>query len=44
MPINESDPEITLGVLNVIEKNSHVTQRDVAKNIGIALGLTNAYL
>jgi len=44
MPINESDPEITLGVLNVIEKNSHVTQRDVAKNIGIALGLTNTYL
>ena len=44
MPINESDPEITLGVLNVVEKNSHVTQRDVAKNIGIALGLTNTYL
>ena len=44
MAMNESDPEITLGVLNVVEKNSHVTQRDVAKDIGIALGLTNAYL
>jgi len=42
--MNESDPEITLGVLNVVEKNSYVTQRDVAKNIGIALGLTNTYL
>ena len=44
MAINERDPQITLSVLNVVEKNSHVTQRDVAKDIGIALGLTNAYL
>ena len=42
--MNERDPQITLSVLNVVEKNSHVTQRDVAKDIGIALGLTNAYL
>ena len=44
MAINEKDPQITLGVLNFVGKNSHVTQRDVAKNIGIALGLTNTYL
>lgn len=44
MAINDSDPEITLGLLSVVEKNSNVTQRDVAKDIGIALGLTNAYL
>ena len=44
MAMNERDPQITLSVLNVVEKNSHVTQRDVAKDIGIALGLTNAYL
>ena len=44
MAINKKDPEITLDVLSAIEKNSHVTQRDVAKNIGIALGLTNTYL
>ena len=44
MVMNERDPQITLSVLNVVEKNSHVTQRDVAKDIGIALGLTNAYL
>ena len=42
--MNERDLQITLNVLNVVEKNSHVTQRDVAKDIGIALGLTNAYL
>jgi len=42
--MSEGDPQITLGVLNAVEKNSRVTQRDVAKNIGIALGLTNAYL
>jgi predicted transcriptional regulator len=44
MAMNESDPEITLSVLNIVGKNSHVTQRDVAKNIGTALGLTNTYL
>ena len=44
MPIEEGDSEITLGVLNAVEQNSHITQRDVAKNIGIALGLTNTYV
>ena len=44
MNSNEDNSEITLGVLNAVEENSRVTQRDVAKYIGIALGLTNAYL
>jgi len=44
MPSKEGDQEITLGVLNAIEKNSNITQRDVAKDIGIALGLANTYL
>ena len=38
------DPEITLGVLNAVESNDAVTQRSLAKELGIALGLANAYL
>jgi len=44
MAKNNGDTEITLGVLNAVEKNSNITQRDVSKYIGIALGLTNTYL
>ena len=36
--------EITLGLLNAVHENSAVTQRSVARQLGIALGLTNAYL
>lgn len=36
--------EITLGVLNAIHFNSRVTQRSMASELGIALGLTNSYL
>ncbi len=36
--------EITLGVLNAIHDDANVTQRRVAKDLGIALGLTNSYL
>lgn len=36
--------EITLSVLNAIEANSAVTQRAVANDVGIALGLANSYL
>ncbi len=42
MPDNES--EITLGVLNAVHENAQVTQRSVASELGIALGLANAYL
>jgi DNA-binding MarR family transcriptional regulator len=36
--------EITLGVLNAVHDNSHVTQRSMAGGLGIALGLTNSYI
>ncbi|MCP5370566.1 MAG: winged helix-turn-helix transcriptional regulator [Hyphomicrobiales bacterium] len=40
----DSETEITLGVLNAVHENSAVTQRSVAQELGIALGLANAYL
>jgi DNA-binding MarR family transcriptional regulator len=39
-----SDDEIVLGVLDAIEQNPSITQRSVASELGIALGLANAYL
>ena len=38
------DPEIVLGLLTSIERDSAVTQRKLAGDLGIALGLANAYL
>ena len=40
----EEQREITLGLLNAVHENSHVTQRNVAQDLGVALGLVNAYL
>ena len=40
----DTDGEITLALLNVVESDSKVTQRSVANELGIALGLTNSYL
>ena len=40
----DSEAEITLGVLNAVERSDRVTQRSVAGELGIALGLANAYL
>ncbi len=34
----------TLGLLEAIERNSQVTQRSIASELGIALGLANSYL
>ena len=42
MPNNEH--KITLGVLNAIHDDSNITQRSIASELGIALGLTNSYL
>ena len=42
--MSENQTEITLGVLNAIEENSSVTQRHVANDLGVALGLVNSYL
>jgi len=39
---NES--QIILGLLTAISRDSSVTQRSVARELGIALGLANAYL
>ncbi len=38
------DAEITLGILNAVHDNECITQRSVAQDLGIALGLANAYL
>lgn len=35
---------LVLGILNAIDGNSQVTQRTVAQELGIALGLANAYM
>ena len=40
----EEQREITLGLLNAVHENSKVTQRNVAQDLGVALGLVNAYL
>ena len=41
----DSDPNaITLGVLSAIEEDDRATQRAISQELGIALGLTNAYL
>lgn len=39
-----TDAEIILGVLDAVERDPAVTQRSVAIELGIALGLVNAYL
>jgi DNA-binding MarR family transcriptional regulator len=40
----DTERAITLGLLNAIQDDDKVTQRSVAKGLGIALGLANAYL
>ena len=40
----DTETEITLGVLDAVHENEKVTQRSVARDLGIALGLANAYL
>ena len=40
----DSESEITLGLLNAINENSALTQCSLARDLGIALGLANAYL
>jgi DNA-binding MarR family transcriptional regulator len=41
---NNTEAEITLGLLSVVEKNSSHTQRLIAGELGVALGLANTYL
>jgi DNA-binding MarR family transcriptional regulator len=39
-----AEDEIVLGVLDAVDRDPSVTQRSVARELGIALGLANAYL
>ena len=39
-----SDTEITLNLLSAVEQNSTHTQRSIAHEMGVALGLANAYI
>jgi DNA-binding MarR family transcriptional regulator len=41
---DSSEIEITLGLLNAVGENSSLTQRSIASDLDIALGLANAYL
>jgi DNA-binding MarR family transcriptional regulator len=40
----DNEAEITLGLLNAVHEDQALTQRSAARRLGIALGLTNAYL
>lgn len=42
--VREQEDEILLGILAAVQQDSQVTQRNVAQQLGIALGLANAYL
>ena len=41
---NEKEEKLTLELLNAIDKRSDLSQRHLARQMGIALGLTNSYL
>ena len=40
----DAEMQITLGLLSAVHENSGASQRTLASELGIALGLTNAYL
>lgn len=40
----DKEDALTLEILEVIENQSHVTQRHLADRLGVALGLANSYL
>lgn len=44
MTEKDSDPSLTLGLLTEIEADRSTSQRRLAGQMGVALGLTNAYL
>ncbi len=41
---NEKEEKLTLELLNAIDQRSDLSQRSLAQQMGIALGLTNSYL
>lgn len=40
----DNEAKITLGLLNMVHDNAQASQRSMADDLGIALGLANAYL
>ena len=40
----DQEERITLNLLDVVNENSSITQRSLANELGVALGLTNSYL
>ncbi len=44
MNSSEKEDNLTLGILSAIEHKNDVTQRHLADNLGVALGLANSYL
>ena len=43
-PLPKSEPEVTLDLLSAVEADDQHSQRSLARDLGIALGLTNAYV
>lgn len=43
-PLTKPDHEVTLDLLSAVEANDQHSQRSLARDLGIALGLTNAYV
>lgn len=41
---SNNEEHITLNLLDIVEENCDITQRSLAAELGVALGLTNAYL
>ena len=44
MNANKREDSLTLEILETIEKQDNVTQRHLAVNLGVALGLANSYM
>jgi DNA-binding MarR family transcriptional regulator len=42
--MNTPEDEVTLELMNAIEKNGRASQRDLARHTGVALGLVNSYI
>ena len=43
-PSDQNESEITLGLLTAVDQNEEITQRSLARDLGIALGLANTYI
>lgn len=43
-PLTKPEQEVTLDLLSAVEANDQHSQRSLARDLGIALGLTNAYV